>query len=416
MNVNFYRKNRCRLCNSKKLENVIELSPTPPGNNFLSKKQLNEPECFYPLVVRFCQNCAHVQLADVVNPEILFQDDYKYVSGTSPVFVDHFRQYVKDILAKYSFPSGALIGDIGSNDGTCLQFFKEKGFNVLGVDPATEIAGRATVQGILTVAEFFSEKIGKNILKQYGQAHLITSHNTCAHVDDLVDLVRGVRNWLHDDGLFVCEVGYLLDVYNNNWFDTIYHEHLDYHSVKPFGSFFKSLDMELISVERISPQGGSIRLYVQKDNGPYKKDSSVQEIVHLEENLGLDNVEIFRAFNDRNNANKEVLTSILRSIKDEGKHIAGYGAPTKSTTLLSHFDIGKNILDFIVDDNPLKQGKFSPGFHIPIMNSDELYEKMPDYLVILAWNFSESIMRKHKNYKERGGKFILPMPEAHIVE
>ena len=416
MNVNFYRKNRCRLCNSKKLENVIELSPTPPGNNFLSKKQLNEPECFYPLVVRFCQNCAHVQLADVVNPEILFQDDYKYVSGTSPVFVDHFRQYVKDILAKYSFPSGALIGDIGSNDGTCLQFFKEKGFNVLGVDPATEIAGRATVQGILTVAEFFSEKIGKNILKQYGQAHLITSHNTCAHVDDLVDLVRGVRNWLHDDGLFVCEVGYLLDVYNNNWFDTIYHEHLDYHSVKPFVSFFKSLDMELISVERISPQGGSIRLYVQKDNGPYKKDSSVQEIVHLEESLGLDNVEIFRAFNDRNNANKEVLTSILRSIKDEGKHIAGYGAPTKSTTLLSHFNIGKNILDFIVDDNPLKQGKFSPGFHIPIMNSDELYEKMPDYLVILAWNFSESIMEKHKKYKDRGGKFILPMPEAHIVE
>ena len=416
MKVDFYRKNRCRLCNSKKLENVIELSPTPPGNNFLSKKQLNEPENFYPLIVRFCQNCSHVQLADVVNPEILFQDDYKYVSGTSPVFVDHFRQYVKDILAKYSFPSGVLIGDIGSNDGTCLKFFKEKGFNVLGVDPATEIAARATAQGILTVAEFFSEKVGKNILEQYGQAHLITSHNTCAHVDNLVDLVRGVRNWLHDDGLFVCEVGYLLDVYNNNWFDTIYHEHLDYHSVKPFVSFFKSLDMELISVERISPQGGSIRLYVQKDNGPYKKDSSVQEIVHLEESLGLDNVEIFRVFNNRNNANKEVLTSILRSIKDEGKHIAGYGAPTKSTTLLSHFNIGKNILDFIVDDNPLKQGKFSPGFHIPIMNSDELYEKMPDYLVILAWNFSESIMRKHKNYKDRGGKFILPMPEAHIVE
>jgi hypothetical protein len=416
MNVNFYRKNRCRLCNSKKLKDVIELSPTPPGNNFLSKKQLNEPENFYPLIVRFCQNCSHVQLADVVNPEILFQDDYKYVSGTSPVFVDHFRQYVKDILAKYSFPSGVLIGDIGSNDGTCLQFFKEKGFNVLGVDPATEIAARATVQGILTIAEFFSEKVGKNILEQYGQAHLITSHNTCAHVDNLVDLVRGVRNWLHDDGLFVCEVGYLLDVYNNNWFDTIYHEHLDYHSVKPFVSFFNSLDMELISVERISPQGGSIRLYVQKDNGPYKKDASVQEIVRLEENYGLDNVEIFRDFNDRNNANKEVLTSILRSIKDEEKHIAGYGAPTKSTTLLSHFNIGKNILDFIVDDNPLKQGKFSPGFHIPIMNSDELYEKMPDYLVILAWNFSDSIMRKHKKYKDRGGKFILPMPEAHIVE
>ena len=296
MNVNFYRKNSCRLCNSKKLEDVIELSPTPPGNNFLSKKQLNEPEDFYPLIVRFCQNCSHVQLADVVSPEILFQDDYKYVSGTSPVFIDHFRQYVKDILAKYSFPLGALIGDIGSNDGTCLKFFKEKGFNVLGVDPATEIAARATAQGILTVAEFFSEKIGKNILKQYGQAHLITSHNTCAHVDDLVDLVRGVRNWLHDDGLFVCEVGYLLDVYNNNWFDTIYHEHLDYHSVKPFVSLFKSLNMELLSVKRVSPQGGSIRLYVQKKNGPYNIDPSITELVFLEEKIGLDKAEIFRKF------------------------------------------------------------------------------------------------------------------------
>ena len=416
MTEEYYRKDNCRLCNSNKLDNVINLNPTPPGNNFLSKEQLNEPEHFYPLIVRFCQNCAHVQLADVVNPEILFQDDYKYVSGTSPVFVEYFRQYVKDILEKYSIPSKALIVDIGSNDGTCLRFFKKRGYQVLGVDPANEIAAKATAQGIPTVADFFSESIGKNLLIENGPAYLITSHNTCAHVDDLIGLMRGVRHWLHDDGLFIFEVGYLLDVYNNNWFDTIYHEHLDYHSVKPFVSLFKSLNMELISVKRVSPQGGSIRLYVQKKNGPYDIDSSIEELVFLEEKIGLDKAEIFRKFNDKINANKQVLSGILQSIKAQGKRIAGYGAPTKSTTLLTHFNLGNEILDFIVDDNPLKQCKFSPGFHIPIMAPDELYKQMPDYLVILAWNFAESIMEKHKKYKNRGGKFILPMPKAHLVE
>lgn len=416
MSLKYYHKSNCRLCSSNDLEIVIELNPTPPGNNFLSSNQLNKPEDLYPLAVKFCKNCGHVQLADVVNPEILFQDDYKYVSGTSPVFVNHFKQYVKHILKKYNIPKGSLIGDIGSNDGTCLNFFKEKGFSVLGVDPALEIAKKATNNGIQTIADFFTEKSGKDISNKFGKAHLITSHNTCAHVDDLVGLVKGVKHWLHKEGLFVFEVGYLLDVLKNNWFDTIYHEHLDYHSVKPLIPFFESLNMEVISVERISPQGGSIRVYVQNKNGPYDKDPNVKNIINNEENIGLDKIKIFRAFNEKNNINKRNLNSILERLKNKGKKIAAYGAPTKSTTLLFHFEIGKDILDFIVDDNPLKQGKFSPGYHIPIMDSNELYNKMPDYLLILAWNFSDSIINKHKRYADRGGQFILPMPDAHIIK
>jgi len=415
MNKDYYRRDTCRLCNQKKLEDVIELKPTPPGNNFLSKEQLLTPESFYPLVVRFCKNCFHVQLADVVDPKILYQDDYKYVSGTAPIFVEHFRQYAKDVLAEYAIPKGALVADIGSNDGSCLRFFKEAGHKVLGVDPATEIAAKATEQGIPTIATFFSESLGQQLLKEYGPAYLITSHNACAHIDDLTGIMRGVQHWLADDGLFIFEVGYLLDVYRNTWFDTMYHEHLDYHSVKPLIPFFESLDMGLLSVKRISPQGGSIRVCVQKKGGRRRADSSVSALVRLEEEMGLDKVETFRTFNEKINAVKQELSGILRSLKMQGKSIAGYGAPTKSTTLLTYFGLGKDIIDYIVDDNPLKQGKFTPGLHIPIMVVEELYKRMPDYLVVLSWNFAEPIMAKHQEYKNRGGKFILPMPTARIV-
>jgi len=415
MNKDYYRRDTCRLCNRKNLEDVIELTPTPPGNNFLSKEQLLIPESFYPLIVRFCKSCFHVQLADVVDPKILYQDDYKYVSGTAPIFVEHFRQYAKDVLAEYAIPAGALVADIGSNDGSCLRFFKEAGHKVLGVDPATEIAAKATEQGIPTIATFFSESLGRQLLKEHGPAYLITSHNACAHIDDLIGIMRGVQHWLADDGLFIFEVGYLLDVYRNTWFDTMYHEHLDYHSVKPLIPFFESLDMELLSVKRISPQGGSIRVCVQKKGGRRHADASVHQLVRLEEEMGLDKVETFRTFNEKINAVKQELSGMLRSLKMQGKSIAGYGAPTKSTTLLTYFGLGKDIIDYIVDDNPLKQGKYTPGLHIPIMVVEELYKRMPDYLVVLSWNFAEPIMAKHQEYKDRGGKFILPMPKARIV-
>jgi SAM-dependent methyltransferase len=411
-----YFRNTCRLCGSKALEKAVELTPTPPGNNFLRKDRLDDPEPVYPIEAWFCGDCHHLQLGHVVDPEILYRDDYAYVSGTSPVFQKHLSDYAAQTVGRYGLKPGSLVADIGSNDGTCLRFFKEAGMEVRGIDPATDIAKKATESGIPTLDEFFGEDLAHRLREDYGPARLITSHNALAHIDDLAGVARGVRHWLADDGLFVFEVGYLVDVYENVWFDTIYHEHLDFHSVEPFIGFFNRCDMEVIEVQRVAPQGGSIRVTAQKRGGGRAPNHTVEELVALERKLGFDKVETFIAYNDRINAVKRELSWIMRGLKWEGKSIAAYGAPTKSTTLLHHFELGEGILDYIVDDNPLKQGLYSPGFHIPVVAASELETNPPDYLLILAWNFAESIMEKQAAFAARGGRFILPMPKARIVE
>lgn len=406
----------CRLCDSTALEQVIELTPTPPGNNFLRADELGQPEPVYPLTVNFCNQCFHVQLGHVVKPSILFRHNYSYATGISPVFIEHLANYARDMVQRYQLPPGSLVGDIGSNDGTCLRFFKEAGLKVLGIDPAKDLALRATEAGIETLPEFFNRACAERVLAKYGPAKFITSHNACAHIDDLAGVLEGVKLWLADDGLFGCEVGYLLDVYQNVWFDTIYHEHVDFHSVAPFDKFLARHGMELIHAERVAPQGGSIRLIAQKKGGLRKRDSSVQALIDLERNAGLHEASSFKAYNARINKVKTDLSAIVRSLKARGHSIAAFGAPTKSTTLLCHFELGDGILDYIVDDSPIKQGLFSPKFHIPILPASEIYKRKPDYLVVLAWNFAESIMRTHARYRAEGGRFILPMPEARVLD
>jgi SAM-dependent methyltransferase len=403
------------MCDSDALEKVMALTPTPPGNNFLEQTELALPEPSYPLDLYFCGECHHLQLGHVVDPKILYQRDYPYVSATASGFVDHLRSYAVDAVRRYALKPGALVADIGSNDGTCLRFFRDAGLRVLGVDPATEIARLATQSGIETIGDFFSHEVAVRLRNQHGPAALITSHNACAHIDHLDDVIRGVRHWLADDGVFVLEVGYLLDVYENAWFDTIYHEHLDYHTVAPFKKLFARTGMEPIGVQRVSPQGGSIRVVAQKAVGPREDDGSVADLIELEQRNGLDKPETFIRFGRRIDQMGTRLRSLIRAIKVEGKSIAGYGAATKATTLLSHFRLGRDELDFIVDDNPLKQGLFSPAAHISVVAPEELYRRLPDYLLILAWNFAEPIMAMHRQYADRGGKFIVPMPAARII-
>ncbi len=403
------------MCDSDTLEKVMALTPTPPGNNFLEQTELALPEPSYPLDLYFCRECHHLQLGHVVDPRILYQRDYPYVSATSSRFVDHLRSYAVDAICRYALKPGALVADIGSNDGTCLRFFRDAGMKVLGVDPATGIARRATQSGIETIGDFFSHEVAIRLRNQHGPAALVTSHNACAHIDHLDDVIRGVRHWLADDGVFVLEVGYLLDVYENAWFDTIYHEHLDYHTVAPFKKLFARTGMEPIGVQRVSPQGGSIRVVAQKASGPRADDGSVAALIELEQRNGLDKPETFIQFGRRIDQVGTRLRSLIGAIKAEGKSIAGYGAATKATTLLSHFELGRDELDFIVDDNPFKQGLFSPAAHIPVVAPEELYRRLPDYLLILAWNFAEPIMAMHRPYADRGGKFIVPMPSARII-
>jgi len=403
------------MCGDASLVKAMSLTPTPPGNNFLSKEELSQSETVYPLDIYFCKECHHVQLGHVVDPQILYQKNYSYVSATSAHFVNHLRVYAEDMSNRFGLKSGDLVADIGSNDGTCLQFFKDKGMKVVGVDPAKDIAQQASENGIETVADFFGYDLAVELRDKYGPAKYITSHNACAHIDNLLDVVKGVESWLHADGIFVLEVGYLADVYSNTWFDTIYHEHVDYHTVAPFEKFFARLSMEVFAVQRIAPQGGSIRLMVQKQGGKIRRDKSVDKLITLEHELRLDRVETLHKFDDKINAVRDKLRKLLRSIKLSGKSIAGFGATTKATTLMGHFGLDENVLDFIVDDNPLKQGLFTPITHIPVLSAEALYERRPDYVLILAWNFADPIMKMHQRFGEEVGQFILPMPEPEIV-
>jgi len=415
MVADYYARTTCRLCEGADLEHVLHLTPTPPGNNFLRADQLDEPEPTYPLELYFCKTCFHVQLGHVVRPDLLFRSDYFYVSGTSSSFVDHLRDYTKEVVRRFNLQPGSLIGDIGSNDGTCLRFFKEAGMRVLGIDPAANLAKRATEAGIETLAEFFDAECGRRLRERYGPAAFVTSHNACAHIDDLAGVLEGVKHWLVDGGLFGIEVGYLLDVYQNTLFDTIYHEHLDYHSVAPLDRFFASRGMQLVSAERVRPQGGSIRLIARKSQDSRVARTGVDPLIDLERSAGLHRADTFRAYQERIDGVRAGLSKLVRGLKAEGKSIAAFGAPTKSTTLLTQLDLGDGLLDFIVDDNPLKQGLFSPLFHIPVLAPAEVYQRRPDFLVILAWNFAEPIMQKHARYRAEGGRFILPLPEPRIV-
>lgn len=410
---NHHRRSKCRLCGGTRLTGVFSLTPTPPANAFVPAALLAEAQETFPLDVFFCEDCAHVQLLDVVDPALLFED-YVYVSGTSPVFVKHFEDYARDVEDRFRPASGSLVVDIGSNDGTLLRFFKEAGMTVLGIDPAREIARRASESGIETRADFFTPEAARDIRDEKGPAAVVTANNVFAHIDDLKGVTEGVRTLLAPDGVFVFEVSYLADVYEKTLFDTIYHEHLDYHSVKPLVAFFAANGMELIEAVRVDSHGGSLRGMAQPAGGGRPVGASVAELVELEETIGLDRAETWVAYAGRIEVLKAEMLSLLGRLKAEGKTIAGFGAPAKATTLMYHFGIGPEFIDFIVDDSPLKQGLFTPGMHIPVVPSESIYEKRPDCLIVLAWNFAQPIMGRHAAYRDGGGHFIVPLPTLEV--
>jgi len=408
-----YRRTTCRLCGGKLLSEVLTLAPTPPANAFVSEDQLYKPQETFPLDVFFCEDCHHVQLLDVVDPAVLFEN-YVYVSGTSPVFVKHFEDYAKNIIDTYAPTPGTLVFDIGSNDGTLLKVFKKNGYTVLGVDPAKDIAAQASAEGINTITGFFSLAMAEEIRHQHGAAGVITANNVFAHIDDLGGVLDGVQTLLADDGVFVFEVSYLVDVFEHTLFDTIYHEHLAYHTVAPLVTFMAAHGMELIGSLRVSTHGGSLRAIAQKVEGGRPVSRSVADLIALEHKMGLDKAETYRDFGLRIDVLKAELSALLRAKKAEGRTIAAFGAPAKATTLMYHFGIGSEIIDFIVDDSPLKQGLYSPGMHIPVVSSSMIDERNPDDIVILAWNFATPIMQKLENFKAAGGQFIIPLPSLEI--
>ncbi len=368
------RRASCRLCDSTSLEKVLALEPSPPANSFVTRDRLDIVQEKFPLEVAMCGDCGHVQLMDVVDPRLLFEE-YVYVSGTSPVFVDHFKRYAADVMARLDIKRGDLVVDVGSNDGTLLRFFQAAGCRVLGIDPAKAIAQRASESGIETLNEFFTPALARDIRSSRGPARVITANNVFAHVNDLRGVLDGVRTLLSADGVFIFEVSYLVDVYEKTLFDTIYHEHLSYHSVRPLVKFFAANKMELIDVVRVPSHGGSIRGFAQLAGAARGVQRSVQEMVELESRLRLDVPATFKSFGASLDGLKEEVRRLLTRLKSEGAVIAGFGAPAKATTLLHHFQMGNDILDFIVDDSPLKQGLFTPGQHIPVLSPAVLEER-----------------------------------------
>lgn len=407
------RRKTCRLCGSSELACVLSLTPTPPANAFVSAAHRDQVQETFPIDVAFCRECSHVQLFDVVDPAALFRD-YVYVSGTSPAFVRHFQEYAADLVSTYELGRGAFALDIGSNDGTLLQALRETGLNVLGVDPAREIARRASEAGIETWPVFFDADTARRVRHERGPAQCVTANNVFAHIDDLGGTVDAARSLLDPGGVFAIEVSYLADVVTRILFDTIYHEHLDYHALGPLLPFFARHDMDVIDAIRVETHGGSLRIVAQPADGPRPVSERVRALLGEEERLGLDREKTYRDLASRIDDRRDALRELLVSLKDEGKRLAGYGAPAKATTLMHHFGLGPDVIEFIVDDSPWKQGLFSPGLHVPVLSSSEIYERRPDYLVVLAWNFAQPIMEKHQAFRDAGGHFVVPLPELSV--
>jgi SAM-dependent methyltransferase len=374
---------------------------------------VSEPvaQAVYPLEVVICQDCAHLQLRHVVDPELLFRD-YVYEAGTSPVFVAHFQRYAEAAIERFGLRPGDLVVEIGSNDGTLLRFFKEAGMRVLGIDPARGIARRAEERGIRTIPEFLDRDLARSVRSDHGEAKLVVANNVLAHIDDLAGVVAAIKDLLAADGVLVFEVSYALDVYEKTLFDTIYHEHLDYHAARPLVGFFERAGLPLFAAERVPTHGGSLRGFAGRGRAV---EPSVQERLNEESAAAIDRPQTWRAWSEQIAARRDELVALLRRLKGEGRTVAGYGAPAKATTLMHHFGLGTESLDFIVDDSPLKQGLLAPGTHIPVLAAQALTDRRPDYLVVLAWNFADSIVERNSEYRDRGGRFIVPLPEVKLI-
>lgn len=406
-------RSECRLCGSTHVEKIWSFGATPLANEYILPQDVSTPEPFAPLDVYQCMDCHLVQLLDVVDPKILFSN-YLYVSSTSPTFVAHFETYAATLIQRFALGSADLVVDIGSNDGVLLKPLQRAGVKVLGIEPAANIARQANADGVETVAEFLTKAVAEKLVREHGTARVIAANNVFAHTDGVAGMVEAIKVLLAPNGVFVFEVQYLGDLLDQNLFDIVYHEHVCYYHLHPLVKFFRHCGLEVFDVERQAVHGGSLRVYVAR-HGVIPVETRVTQLLAQEEAAELNTLKPYQEFAQRIIANKQKLAVILAGIKAQGKIIAGYGAPAKATTLTYVFGIDRQILDYIVDDSPLKQGRLMPGTHIPIVSPQHFSLKPPDYCLILAWNFAEPIMENNASFASTGGQWIIPVPTPRIV-
>jgi len=406
-------RDTCRLCGSAELELVLPILPSAIGDAFVSAELLNEPQETYPLDAYLCLRCGHLQNLDIVDPKILF-GSYTYRTSSSLGLVEHFRAYAASVVRDLALEPGSFVVEIGSNDGSLLRAFKDLGLRVRGVDAAANIADEATAKGIPTIGGFFTPAIAQQIRATEAAADLVCANNVYAHIDNMDDVTQGIRNVMSDNGAFVFEVSYVPDMIDNLVFDTIYHEHVSYHSLLPLEKFFRRFDLMLFDAMRVPSKGGSIGAFAQPlSTGKRRQSARLLSLFEEERARGVENPETYRKYFSEIEQRKTEVISILKEYAESGKKIAAYGASTTTTTLLFHFEMAPYI-DFIVDDNPVKQGTFSPGCHIPVLPSSALLERKPDLVVVLAWTYADPIIHRNQAYMAGGGKFLLPLPNVTV--
>ena len=405
----------CRFCKVPLHTSFCDLGMSPLANSYLDASQLQQAERFYPLHAFVCDRCYLVQLKEFESPEAIFSD-YAYFSSYSDSWLEAAKSYTAYMRGRFGFNHQSLVVEIASNDGYLLQYFQKDGIPVLGIEPAENVARVAQAAGIDTVVRFFGRKTAEDLAASGRQADLLVANNVLAHVPDLNDFVAGMKVILGKTGMISVEFPHLMRLIEHNQFDTIYHEHFSYLSLLTVQKVFAHHGLTLFDVQELTTHGGSLRLF-GCHAGDTSKDvtQAVSELANREREAGLDRMQTYTDFAEKVKRTKRGLLQFLSGLKDEGKTIAGYGAPAKGNTLLNYCGIGADFLDYTVDRSPHKQGKFLPGTHIPIYSPEKLQETKPDYLLILPWNLQQEIMQQTAFIRQWNGKFIVPIPSVEVL-
>ena len=405
---------RCRSCEHGDLRPILSLGRTPLANALLTAEQLREPEATFRLELVFCPACALVQITETVPPEVLFRE-YAYLSSFSDTVVQNAEGIVRRLIGLEGLGSESLAVEIASNDGYLLQHYHHKGIPVLGIEPAANIARVARDErGIPTVCEFFGAELAAELVAGGRAADVVHGNNVLAHVADLNGVVRGIATVLKPRGVAVIEVPYVKDLIDHCEFDTIYHEHLCYFSLTALDRLFRRHRLVIRDVERIPIHGGTLRIFASRAEWAIPGEA-VKSLLAEEAAWGVDREEFYRGFGAKVERLRASLLELLGGLKAQGRRIAAYGASAKGSTLLNFFGIGADTLEFVVDRSTVKQGRYTPGTHLPILAPERVLELRPDYLLLLTWNFADEILAQQQAFRDQGGRFIIPIPECRVV-